>query len=274
MPAAASSSARRVWAPTPSSRRWPASSRTPRTARRRCNAWPTGSQGIFVPIVLRRHSPWGRSSSGWSAAPRPWPSPRPSPCSSSPARAPRIGHRPPLMVGTGRGAQLGILIKGPEVESTRRVDTIVLDKTGTVTTGQDDAALHVPSASPSTTVLAVPRPSNPPPSTPLPRPSPAPASREARRAAGGRGLRQPRRDSASRASSPTPTGHAIVVGRHCSPTGQCRCPRPLVSASPTPRRGRNRRRDRLGRAGPRHVSSSRMVKPTGVEAVRQLRTWD
>jgi Cu+-exporting ATPase len=41
-----------------------------------------------------------------------------------------------LMVGTGRGAQLGILIKGPEVlESTRRVDTVVLDKTGTVTTG-------------------------------------------------------------------------------------------------------------------------------------------
>jgi Cu+-exporting ATPase len=42
-----------------------------------------------------------------------------------------------LLVGTGRGAQLGILLKGPEVlESTRRVDTVVLDKTGTVTTGQ------------------------------------------------------------------------------------------------------------------------------------------
>ena len=41
-----------------------------------------------------------------------------------------------LLVGTGRGAQLGILIKGPEIlESTRRVDTIVLDKTGTVTSG-------------------------------------------------------------------------------------------------------------------------------------------
>ncbi|MBN3455728.1 copper-translocating P-type ATPase [Mycobacterium sp. DSM 3803] len=41
-----------------------------------------------------------------------------------------------LLVGTGRGAQLGILIRGPEVlESTRRIDTIVLDKTGTVTTG-------------------------------------------------------------------------------------------------------------------------------------------
>jgi Cu+-exporting ATPase len=42
-----------------------------------------------------------------------------------------------LLVGTGRGAQLGLLIKGPEVlESTRRVDTVVLDKTGTITTGR------------------------------------------------------------------------------------------------------------------------------------------
>jgi Cu+-exporting ATPase len=42
-----------------------------------------------------------------------------------------------LLVGTGRGAQLGILIKGPEVlESTRAIDTVVLDKTGTVTTGK------------------------------------------------------------------------------------------------------------------------------------------
>ena len=57
-----------------------------------------------------------------------------------------------LLVGTGRGAQLGILIRGPQVlESTRRVDTVVLDKTGTVTTGQmsvvathgDDEALHL-----------------------------------------------------------------------------------------------------------------------------------
>jgi Cu+-exporting ATPase len=48
-----------------------------------------------------------------------------------------------LLVGTGRGAQLGILIKGPEVlESTRKVDTVVLDKTGTVTTGRM-ALVHV-----------------------------------------------------------------------------------------------------------------------------------
>src|SRR5450759_4631804 len=46
-----------------------------------------------------------------------------------------------LLVGTGRGAQLGILIKGPQVlESTRRVDTILLDKTGTVTTGRMSVA--------------------------------------------------------------------------------------------------------------------------------------
>ena len=47
-----------------------------------------------------------------------------------------------LLVGTGRGAQLGILIKGPQVlESTRRVDTIVLDKTGTVTSGRMSLAM-------------------------------------------------------------------------------------------------------------------------------------
>src|SRR5262249_56765595 len=42
-----------------------------------------------------------------------------------------------LLAGTGRGARLGILIKGPQVlESTRRIDTVVLDKTGTVTAGK------------------------------------------------------------------------------------------------------------------------------------------
>lgn len=52
-----------------------------------------------------------------------------------------------LLVGTGRGAQLGILIKGPEVlESTRRVDTVVLDKTGTVTTGAMTLLEVIPAA--------------------------------------------------------------------------------------------------------------------------------
>lgn len=52
-----------------------------------------------------------------------------------------------LMVGTGRGAQLGILIKGPEMlESTRRVDTVVLDKTGTITSGRMSLVEVVPAA--------------------------------------------------------------------------------------------------------------------------------
>jgi Cu+-exporting ATPase len=59
-----------------------------------------------------------------------------------------------LMVGTGRGAQLGILIKGPEVlESTRRVDTVVLDKTGTVTTGRMSLVEVVPAAGESAAEL-------------------------------------------------------------------------------------------------------------------------
>ncbi|MFI7347360.1 heavy metal translocating P-type ATPase [Streptomyces sp. NPDC049936] len=60
-----------------------------------------------------------------------------------------------LMVGTGRGAQLGILIKGPEVlESTRRVDTVVLDKTGTVTTGRMTLlAVHTAAATEEDDVL-------------------------------------------------------------------------------------------------------------------------
>jgi P-type Cu+ transporter len=52
-----------------------------------------------------------------------------------------------LLVGTGRGAQLGILIKGPQIlESTRQVNTIVLDKTGTVTTGRMSLSAVVPAA--------------------------------------------------------------------------------------------------------------------------------
>ena len=52
-----------------------------------------------------------------------------------------------LLVGTGRGAQIGVLISGPEVlESTRRVDTIVLDKTGTVTTGEMTVVGHTVAA--------------------------------------------------------------------------------------------------------------------------------
>ena len=86
-----------------------------------------------------RDLPPPRSASGSAPAParRP-PSPPPSPCWSSPARARSAWPRPTaLLVGTGRGAQLGILVKGPEaLEQARRIDVVLLDKTGTVTTGE------------------------------------------------------------------------------------------------------------------------------------------
>ena len=61
-----------------------------------------------------------------------------------------------LMVGTGRGAQLGILIKGPEVlEQTRRISTIVLDKTGTITEGQMRLVDQLPLGTDSSELLRI-----------------------------------------------------------------------------------------------------------------------
>ncbi|WP_442875139.1 heavy metal translocating P-type ATPase [Actinoplanes sp. NBC_00393] len=101
--------------------------------------------GIFVPIVIALAAGtlgwWFGTGAGWTAAFTAAVAVLIIACPCA------LGLATPtaLLVGTGRGAQLGILIKGPEVlESTRRVDTVVLDKTGTVTTGTMAFAAVVP----------------------------------------------------------------------------------------------------------------------------------
>jgi Cu+-exporting ATPase len=103
--------------------------------------------GVFVPVVITLAAGtlgwWVGSGGGWTAAFTAAVAVLIIACPCA------LGLATPtaLLVGTGRGAQLGILIKGPEVlESTRRVDTVVLDKTGTVTTGRMTLVDVVPAA--------------------------------------------------------------------------------------------------------------------------------
>lgn len=101
--------------------------------------------GVFVPVVILLAAAtlgfWVGTGAGWTAAFTAAVAVLIIACPCA------LGLATPtaLMVGTGRGAQLGLLIRGPEVlESTRIVDTVVLDKTGTVTTGRMSLAEVVP----------------------------------------------------------------------------------------------------------------------------------
>ena len=117
-----------------------------------------------------------------------------------------------LLVGTGRGAQLGILIKGPEVlESTRRVDTVVLDKTGTVTTGRMTLVDVVAAGGDADAVLRLAGAARGRLRAPDRAGAIAGGAGSARRAARrSTGVRQPRRASAS---AGVVDGRAVVVGR-------------------------------------------------------------
>ena len=161
------------------------------------------------------------------------------------------------MVGTGRGAQLGILIKGPEVlERTRRVDTVVLDKTGTVTTGRMTLVDVVPADGRRTPTRCCgwPARSRTPPST-RSRRAVAAAAPAAGRLAGGRRLRSleglgvhGRRSTGTTWSS---------AGRRCWPTGRM----------PLPRRPGGRGRGRRGRAARPRSPSAGTARPAGVLVV-------
>jgi Cu+-exporting ATPase len=101
--------------------------------------------GVFVPVVILLSAAtlgfWVGTGAGWTAAFTAAVAVLIIACPCA------LGLATPtaLMVGTGRGAQLGLLIRGPEVlESTRLVDTVVLDKTGTVTTGRMSLVEVVP----------------------------------------------------------------------------------------------------------------------------------
>ncbi|MBY8884836.1 heavy metal translocating P-type ATPase [Streptomyces sp. PTM05] len=189
-----------------------------------------------------------------------------------------------LMVGTGRGAQLGILIKGPEVlETTRGVDTIVLDKTGTVTTGTMTlTGVHVAEGESAETVLRL--------AGALEHASEHPIARAIAAAAAERtGTLPPVKDFASvpglgvRGEA---DGHAVLAGRERLFTGErvapeAAAPDAFPDASPLPEDLRAAKADAEARGATAVVvgwdgraravlAVADAVRPTSAEAVRKL----
>jgi P-type Cu+ transporter len=176
-----------------------------------------------------------------------------------------------LMVGTGRGAQLGLLIRGPEVlESTRAVDTILLDKTGTVTTGRMtlDAVVAVDGTDP-TVVLQL--------AGAVEAGSEHPVGRAITRAARDAGRLPEVVDFASAAGlgvHGTVDGHAVVVGR-----AQLLADRSVpvtddlrYAVESAQQRGATAVLVAWDGVARGVVSVADSVKPTSAEAVRQLRS--
>jgi Cu+-exporting ATPase len=166
--------------------------------------------GVFVPVVIvlavATLGFWVGTGAGWTAAFTAAVAVLIIACPCA------LGLATPtaLMVGTGRGAQLGLLIRGPEVlESTRRVDTVVLDKTGTVTTGRMTMTTVVPAdGEEAEEVLRL--------AGALEDASEHPVGRAIATAAGDAGRLPSVEDFASSAGlgvQGTVDGHAVVVGR-------------------------------------------------------------
>ena len=182
-----------------------------------------------------------------------------------------------LLVGTGRGAQLGIIVKGPEVlERTRRVDTVVLDKTGTVTTGRMTLLEVVPAAGVAAhDVLRL--------AGALESASEHPVGR----GGGGGGHRRARPRCRRCTTSPTSTASGCrawstaqatrrtpwwSAGRRCWPSGRSRC-RPTLTDALDSAEADGRTVVAVGWDGAARglLVVADTVKPTSAEAVRQLR---
>ena len=179
-----------------------------------------------------------------------------------------------LLVGTGRGAQLGILIKGPQIlESTRRVDTIVLDKTGTVTTGRMSLVDVVPADGRrrGASCCGWPARSRTPPSTRSPpRSPPVPATGS---------VSCPPVQDVRRHPGP---GRAGIVDGHAVVAGRAAWLADAVGAAARRRgwsaarrgaesAGRTVDRGRLGRRRARLLVVADTVKPTSAQAIAELR---
>jgi Cu+-exporting ATPase len=175
-----------------------------------------------------------------------------------------------LMVGTGRGAQLGILVKGPEVlESTRRVDTIVLDKTGTVTSGQMSVQrVVVANGEDEAQLLRI--------AGAVEANSEHPIAKAIARAARGRGTLPPATDFVSTGGLGVRAhvdGEQIVIGRPRMLTEWSAPLPPELSAALVEAQAAGATAVAVGwgRQGRGVIVVSDTIKPTSAEAVRQLR---
>ncbi|WP_395369563.1 heavy metal translocating P-type ATPase [Streptomyces tubercidicus] len=176
-----------------------------------------------------------------------------------------------LMVGTGRGAQLGILLKGPEVlESTRRVDTVVLDKTGTVTTGAMTlTGVHLAEGETEPEVLRL--------AGALEHASEHPVARAVATGAGSRGATLPAVTDFVNVPGlgvrGTVDGHAVLAGRARLLNGAGQVLPPELTAAKEAAEAEGRTTVTVGWDGAVRavLVVSDAVKPTSAEAVRRLR---
>ncbi len=176
-----------------------------------------------------------------------------------------------LLVGTGRAAQLGVLIKGPEVlESTRKVDTVVLDKTGTVTTGKMTLAdvIVVPGSDRETLLRyagAVEDASEHPVAQAI--------ARAARAELGSLPAAEDFANVAGKGAHGIVDGHAVVVGRDSLLADWGQRQDPELSTAKAQAQGAGKTAVAVGWGGLTRgilvVADS--VKPTSAEAVRQLK---